>query len=91
MTKKVHYCIDCGCVIAKGSTRCEKCDHLRQRRANRPTREELKNLIRNKPFTQIASVYGVTDNTIRKWCKSENLPSKSSEIKSYSKEEWDKI
>lgn len=28
---------------------------------------------------------------IRKWCKTENLPSKSSDIKKYSDEEWERI
>ena len=36
-------------------------------------------------------MYGVSDNAIRKWCDSENLPRKSKEIKSYSDEEWDLI
>ena len=48
-------------------------------------------LIRNKPFTQIAKQYGVSDNAIRKWCESERLPSKKTEIKKYSDIEWEKI
>jgi len=40
------------------------------------------------PFTQIANKYGVSDNAIRKWCKAYNLPTKKSEIKKYTKEEW---
>ena len=54
-------------------------------------REELKTLIRIKPFTQIAKMYGVSDNAIRKWCKSEGLPSKSSEIKLYTDNEWENV
>ena len=50
--------------------------------------EELKNLIRTLPFTQIAAQYGVTDNAIRKWCDAEGLPRKVSEIKKYNEEEW---
>lgn len=63
----------------------------KNRKCVRPTREELKNLIRNYPFTKIGERYGVSDNAIRKWCDSENLPRKSKEIKSYSDEEWDLI
>ena len=33
-------------------------------------------------------MYDVTDNTVRKWCKSFNLPYKSNEIKSMSDEDW---
>ena len=57
----------------------------------RPSREELKNLIRIIPFTKIGQQYGVSDNTIRKWCEGYSLPKKVSEIKNYSDEEWSKI
>ena len=91
MSKQFHYCIECGCEIARESTRCLKCDHLRQRKVERPDRNQLKQMIRTQPFTKIANLYGVSDNTIRKWCKAENLPSKVSEIKKYSDFDWEKI
>lgn len=91
LSKKQHLCIDCGCEISKHSLRCPKCDHLRQRKVERPNRDELKYLIKNKPFTKIAEQFNVSDNTIRKWCKNENLPYKSSEIKKYSNDQWEKI
>lgn len=55
------------------------------------TREELKNLVRNKPFTQIAKDYGVSDNAVRKWCKRNNIPHRRGDIINYSDEEWAKI
>ena len=61
---------------------------LNQRTVTRPLREELKQLIRTKPFTEIGKMYGVSDNAIRKWCDFENLPRKKQEINSYSDEEW---
>ena len=57
----------------------------------RPSREVLKLMIRNEPFTKIGNKFNVTDNTIRKWCKNENLPYKASEIKKISDEDWKKI
>ena len=54
----------------------------------RPNRETLKELIRTTPFTVIGRMYGVTDNAIRKWCKAEKLPFKSTEIKKYTDEQW---
>lgn len=90
-SKKIYYCIDCGCEISKNSLRCSKCDHLKQRKVTRPTREELKCLIRSKPFTQIGKEFNVSDSAIRKWCKAEKLPFKSSDIKKYTKDEWEKI
>ena len=55
------------------------------------SREELKSLIKTLPFTTIAKKYDVSDNTIRKWCKKFNLPSKASEIKKISDEDWKNI
>lgn len=54
-------------------------------------REELKQLIRAKSFTEIGRMFNVSDNAIRKWCIKFNLPSKKSEIKKYSDEEWKNV
>ena len=86
-TKK--YCIDCGIEIDKGATRCEQCAHLFNRKVKeRPTREELKNLIRNNSFVQIGKDYNVSDNAVRKWCKNYSLPFKKTEINNYTDEDW---
>lgn len=58
---------------------------------DRPSREELKDLIKNYPFTTISSKYGVSDNAVRKWCKSYGLPFKSFEIRKMSDDEWANI
>lgn len=88
---KKHYCIDCGKIISAQAQRCVECEQLSRRISIRPSREELKVLIRNKPFTQIARQYNVSDNAIRKWCISENLPTKKTEINQFSDSEWEKI
>ena len=54
----------------------------------RPSREELKALIRITPFLTIGKKYGVCDNAIRKWCKAYNLPYKSSVIRKITDDEW---
>lgn len=54
-----------------------------------PSREILKQEIRNLPFLQIAKKYNVSDNAVRKWCIKYNLPSKKKDIKAYTDEEWD--
>lgn len=48
---------------------------------NIPTKEELEPLIYKLPFTKIGEIYGVTDNSIRKWCKKYELPYRKKDIK----------
>lgn len=82
------YCEDCGCEISYGAKKCLSCRN-KEKSKNIPERNELKSLIRIKPFTQIGADFGVTDNAVRKWCDKYNLPRKSGDIKKYSEEEWD--
>ena len=86
-----RYCKLCNNQIGKGAIYCVDCGHKIQQKCERPSREELKNLIRTLPFTQIGKQYGVSDNAIRKWCIAENLPNKARDIKTYSDEEWKQI
>ena len=57
----------------------------------KPDRETLKSLIRKTPFKHIGDMFGVSDNAIRKWCRSYNLPDKVSLIKTIQDNEWDLI
>lgn len=90
--KDEWFCCDCKKPISQGAIRCKSCEGLRRKNNNNKiSREELKKLIRSTPFTTIGKMYGVSDNTIRKWCDNNNLPRKAREIKKYSDEEWEKI
>lgn len=88
---KKHYCQNCGTLISTNSSLCIKCAQLKSRKVERPNREELKHLIRILPFTQIGKQFNVSDNTIRKWCQAENLPTKKTLINKLSDDEWEKI
>ena len=77
--------------IEKRSKMCKECNKIKSRISERPTREELKNLIRKLPFTTIGKQYNVTDNSIRKWCDFYNLPRTKDTINKLSDEEWEKI
>lgn len=88
ITKK---CVDCGASIYATSIRCDACNKKLQRKVERPSREELKQMIRTLPFLQIGKKFGVSDNSVRKWCVSYGLPSKKAAIISYSDEEWELI
>lgn len=56
-----------------------------------PKRSALKYLIRNYSFEWIGRQFGVTGNTIKKYCDKANLPRTKTLINSYSDEEWKKI
>lgn len=55
---------------------------IKQRKVkNRPSKEELKTLIKEKSMVKIGKMYGVSDNSVRKWCKKYNLPYTKKDIK----------
>lgn len=89
--KIIHYCPECGSVITSRGRRCIKCSHEAQRTVERPSREQLKQLIRTTSFLSIGKQFNVSDNAVRKWCDSYHLPRKKEDIKNYSDEEWEKI
>ena len=89
--KTIYYCSKCGVEIATNSQYCSKCANLVSRVVQRPSREELKSLIRTIPFTQLGKQFSVSDKAISKWCISENLPHRKKDIMAYSDQEWEKI
>jgi len=89
-----RFCSDCGKPITRYSKSglCISCvQKHRVKVENKPNREELKSLIRSLPFTQIAEMYHVSDNAVRKWCDKENLPRTKKVIEAYTDEQWSKI
>ena len=92
-SKLKFFCKECNKEITSQSKSglCQECYNKSKRVCERPSREELKNLIRTIPFTRIGEKFGVSDKAITKWCVSENLPSRKKDINSYSDEEWEFI
>ena len=76
-------CPICGKQIQYNSQYCESCYHIQSRKVERPTKEELSNLILQYPITKIGEMHGVSDNAVRKWLKSYDLPIKSADIKAF--------
>lgn len=81
--KKHYYCAECGTEITSKATLCVSCAQKKSRKVNRPEAKELfEYLVSIKGnFSQASRHFGVSDNAIRKWCKSYNIPSKSSDYK----------
>ena len=86
-----HLCNRCGIEISRDAKYCVECARLISRKVDRPSREELKKLIREKPFTHIAKDFCVSDNSVKKWCVGYNLPSKKKDINSFTNEAWENI
>lgn len=76
-----HYYCECGKEVSAKGLRCPECAAKLSRKVERPEREELLKLIQTKSFCEIGRMYGVSDNAIRKWCKSEGLPTTKQELK----------
>lgn len=78
-------------IVSRNGEICHKCMSFNSRIVERPSREELKKLIRTKSFLEIGKIYNISDNAVRKWCDSEKLPRKRSEISKISDKDWENI
>lgn len=75
--RKIYFCKLCGNKKRKNSKVCIKCSKFyfaeNRKKVEWPTKEELLKLIWEKPTTQIAKDYGVSDVAVGKWCKKYNI------------------
>lgn len=77
-----YHCKNCGKEIGRGSTYCTVCAKMSKRKVTRPSKEELFNLLINTPnFCEIGRRFGVSEASIRKWCRSYGIPSNIKEYK----------
>ena len=79
-------CPDCDKKISRHSTRCVQCSNKitnekQIKKSKKPSKEILGDLIKKKSFTAIGKKYGVSDNAVRRWCRSYNLPYRRKDIK----------
>lgn len=63
------------------------CRAIGNRTTERPTKDELHRILLRANFVQAGSIYGVSDNTIRNWCRFYGLPAKASAWKSIRKDQ----
>lgn len=72
---KITSCEICGVEITNNARYCLKCIHKVQRHvADRPSKIDLAISIKENGFAATGRMFGVTGNTIKKWCKSYNIP-----------------
>lgn len=86
-----HECPVCGKLTYNKECCSPECRIKKAQRAERPERQELKRMIRTMSFITIGKIFGVTDNTIRKWCKGYGLPYRTSDIKSLSDKDYENV
>lgn len=53
------------------------CAYKANRRVSRPSKETLYTLLTFTSFSVLGNMFGVSDNSIRKWCKEYGIPSKT--------------
>lgn len=68
-------CKQCGVTIKKSkSGYCRKCFYKKSlQNKNKPTKQILIKQIQEQSFVKLGQKYGVSDNTIRKWCRSYDI------------------
>ena len=73
--KVEYFCEKCGKKLKEKSKTglCADCVKFSQRKVERPSREELINLISKLSYVEIGKQFGVCDKTIVKWCKFYNI------------------
>ena len=92
-SKKENTCRICGSPISDDAVLCVFCYKREKAQASKRISKDLLKeeilSVKNKKtsFVQLGKKYGVTDNTIRKWCKYYNLPFKVNDLKNLTEEE----
>lgn len=77
----IFYCEICGKEVSKGNNRCRDCYNKSIRKVDRPEKDELYKLLKENSFCAVGKMFSVSDNAIRKWCKSYGLPTHARDYK----------
>lgn len=67
-------CIECGEPVHKKNNLCRICSRRRTRVVEWPEPLIIGQLVKEKGFVQTGKQFGVTDNAVKKWCKSYGIP-----------------
>jgi hypothetical protein len=66
---KRYSCMDCDTEIGSQSIRCNSCNSIIKRKVERPSKEDLLNILKDNNFVQAGKLYNVSDNAVRKWLR----------------------
>lgn len=77
-TSNIYFCSDCGKQLFSDCKThlCMDC-YNKSRTKNIPTKEVLFSLLLKNSFLAVGKMFGVSDNTVRKWCESYGIPKNS--------------
>lgn len=81
---KYKLCPICGKQIDYSSNMCFNCyNEKRNKESNCPQKDDLLNLLKsnNGNFKKVSTLFNVSDNTVRKWCKKHNISFHSCDYK----------
>lgn len=78
--RKVSYCLRCGKEVYRTSTFCANCLGASNQTVKRPEPIELARLVKVYGFNEVGRQYGVSGNSIKKWCKAYKMPYHKQEL-----------
>ena len=75
--KAVVLCASCGEPTKSGTVTCVRCAQVQSRKVARPSKERLEELLTcGSSFVSVGKTFGVSDNSVRKWCTQYGLDPK---------------
>lgn len=76
--KRCQHCKEVFLTLDGEAKYCSKvCKGVYERVTDRPSKENLYELLKTKTFVEVGKIYTVSDNTIRKWCRYYKIPDKA--------------
>ena len=84
---KKYYCPLCGQQIDRKSQYCLSCANKLRQTVDRPSRDELLQMVATSSFEEVGRKYNVSGKAITKWCRAYNLPTHKKDLVNLYKEE----
>lgn len=79
--KKYNKCATCSIETYNKKYCSDKCSKLAKRKVDRPTKEQLIEILKDKNWTKTAKMFGVSDVAVRKWAKQYGITTNRKELR----------